>query len=341
MSRRSLTIALALVVTLALTITALALALTRVRTGSGAQPQPAPVSTPPAAASGAPAPVPPRTGALLGAWVKPDQFTDAGRIAALDGFTRSVGRPLDVVQDYHKWNDEFPDEFDRTVAHSGAIPLISWGGTDTHLIAVGDDDEVIHQRAQALKAWRAPVLLRWRWEMDRPNLAGEVHGPAEYIAAWKRIRAVFRAERVSNVSFVWCPLAEGFGSGKAQDYYPGSDQVDWLCADAYTLDPGQPLEDLLAPFLSWAQPLGKPIVIAEFGSVPGKDGQRAAWISAVPALVAKYPQLKALLYFDADTQQRTEERRWSLRWDQRDVQAFAGLARDPALNTRHRRITPG
>jgi hypothetical protein len=248
---------------------------------------------------------------------------------------------LAIAHVYLRWGESFPSTTDAQLAHSGHDLLVSWTGTDMAVMAQGGADADILRLAEQIKSFGAPVFLEPRWEMDRPNLAGEVHGPAEYIAAWKRIRAVFRAERVSNVSFVWCPLAEGFGSGKAQDYYPGSDQVDWLCADAYTLDPGQPLEDLLAPFLSWAQPLGKPIVIAEFGSVPGKDGQRAAWISAIPALVAKYPQLKALLYFDADTQQRTEERRWSLRWDRRDVQAFAGLARDPALNTRHRRITPG
>ena len=73
----------------------------------------------------------------------------------------------------------------------------------------------------------------------------------------------------------------------------------------------------------------------------GEEGQRAAWLSAIPALVAKYPQLKALLYFDADTTQRGEERRWSLRWDSQDVKAFARLAGVPALNTRHRRLKPG
>jgi hypothetical protein len=283
---------------------------------------------------------PPATGALLGAWVKPERFTESGRLAAKDQFETSVGRKLDIVHDFHKWGDEFPSAFDEQIVRAGAIPLISWAGTDTKLVAIGDEDETIRQRARAIKKFGKPLLLRWRWEMDRPNLQGEVHGPADYIAAWKRVRAVFAKEQVMNASFVWCPLAEGFASGKAQAYYPGDDQVDWLCADAYTLTPGrQPLSGLLDPFLSWAEPRHKPVIIAEFGTIPGAPGERARWLAEAGALVAKRPAIKALVYFDADTDQHGVARRWSLQWDSADVAAFAALAKDPLLNTDKRTVS--
>jgi hypothetical protein len=335
MSRRNVAIGLAIASTAAVTAAAVTLALTTVAERDRTTATASPITADDGAAALASVGVrPPAKGAYLGAWVKPALFSDAGRVAAVDALAGDIGRRLDVVQNYHRWTDDFPTDFDRSIAHSGAIPLISWAGTDTRLIALGDDDEVIRQRARALKAWRAPMMLRWRWEMDRDNLQNEIHGPKDYIAAWKRIRSVFAAEGAGNVSFVWCPLAEGFGTGEAQKFYPGDDEVDWVCADAYTLDPRTPLETVLAPFLRWAAPTGKPIVVAEFGTVPGRSGERARWLAGVPPLVAKYPQVKAMLYFDSDTEQRGEDRRWSLRWDHRDINAFAQLARNPALNPR-------
>jgi hypothetical protein len=302
-------------------------------------PTPVPV-TPNGPAPGSGGVRPPSEGALLGAWVQPDKFTDAGRLAAKDQFEASVGRKLDIVHDFHQWADEFPTAFDREIVRGGAIPLISWGGTDTRMIAIGDEDAVIRERARAVKSFGKPLLLRWRWEMERPNLRGEVHGPADFIAAWKRVRAMFARERVTNASFVWCPLAEGFAAGKAQAYYPGDDQVDWVCADAYTLTPGrEPLGQLLDPFLDWAEKRHKPAIVGEFGTVPGGKGERARWLAEAGALVAQRPAIKALVYFDADTEQRGEARRWSLRWDRADVAAFAGLARDPLLNRYKRAVS--
>jgi hypothetical protein len=278
--------------------------------------------------------VPPATGAYLGAWVQPMQFTERGRLAAKEEFEADVGRELDIVHDFHKWADEFPSEFDHDIARSGAIPLISWGGTDTRLIAIGDEDELIRQRARSVKEFGTPILLRWRWEMERPNLRAEVHSPADYIAAWKRIRAIFTVEGVTNASFVWCPLAEGFDSGRAQAFYPGDDQVDWLCTDAYTLDPREPLSRVMGKFLDWARPRGKPIVIGEFGTLPGKPGARAGWLAELPDIVRKNPQIKGFVYFDSDTEQRGVTRQWSLRWDPRDVAAFSALAKDRLFNVR-------
>ena len=60
---------------------------------------------------------------------------------------------------------------------------------------------------------------------------------AAYVAAWDHIRAIFTAVGATNVSWVWCPTGIGFEDGRAKPYYPGDNEVDWVCADVYSSPP--------------------------------------------------------------------------------------------------------
>jgi len=176
-----------------------------------------------------------------------------------------------------------------------------------------------------------PVLLEWRWEMDRPNLQGEIWSPADYVAAWKRIRGIFSEERVDNVGWVWCPLANGFASGRAQPYYPGDDQVDWLCADVYPGPTDQSFAAAAGPFLDWARSHPKPVVIGEFGwAVSAGEEQRQRWLTEAGEFVTTQPQIKALVYFDADNSDSpTDAYDTSLRRAPGSMAAFRAVATQP------------
>jgi hypothetical protein len=282
---------------------------------------------------------PPSAGAYFGAYVQPSKYLDPERIDAVQEYQRSLGRELDIVHNFHTWTDPFPDALDTRVATDGGIPLISWAVEDTHLVVDGTEDELIKQRARDLKKLHVPVLLRWRWEMDRPNLKKVVHSPRDYIDAWKRIRALFAAEGATNASFVWCPLADGFVGGRAQPYYPGDDQVDWLCADAYSDEPTSPLGPTLQPFLDWAKHHDKPIIIGEYGTQPGQGTQRAAWITQTAAFFRLHPQIKAVVYFDCQVDRDGRKRDWSLRTHQRDLAAMQAMAEQPRFNPLARGLT--
>jgi len=274
-------------------------------------------------------PVPPANGTWIGAWVKPTQATPDGRLAAVADFEHRLGRPLDIVHVYHTWDEAFPSADDRAFAAAGKNVLLSWAGTSTTAIAAGQYDDLIRQRARDLKAWGAPVLLEWRWEMDRPNLQAEVNGAQNYIAAWKHIRAIFTAESVSNVSWVWCPLAVGFVDNRAQPFYPGDDQVDWLCADTYPTKAVKPFDVALRPFLGWAAAHPKPIVVGEFGMKKERgEDVRQQWLSAMGTFVATQPKIKALLYFDADHTDSTPSYDMSLRTAPGSMAVFSAISRE-------------
>ncbi len=248
------------------------------------------------------APAPPAQGAYLGAWVGPDVYTQANEIAAVDSLQTVLGRKLSIVHTYLKWQAPFPTPSDVAFVRQGSTLLISWAGTDTKQIISGADDNWIRTRAQQIKALGKPVFLEWRWEMDRPNLRSQEHSGADYVAAWDHIRAIFSATGVTNAAWVWCPTAAGFSDGRAAAFYPGHNEVDWVCADAYPqYGTDASFAATVTPFLTWAAQHGKPVMIGEFG-VPESYGapQRAQWLRAARRVVLADHQIKALLYFDAD-----------------------------------------
>ena len=280
------------------------------------------------------APTPPAQGAYLGAWVGPDVFTQANEILAVDSLQQQLGRKLDIVHTYLKWQAAFPTTSDMTFLNQGSTLLISWAGTDTQQIISGADDGWIRTRALQVKALGKPVFLEWRWEMDRPNLRSEVHSGADYVRAWDHIRAIFAAAGVHNAAWVWCPTAKGFSDGQAAAFYPGDAEVDWICADAYPGPGGYvPFASTVDPFLSWASHHDKPVMIGEFGVPESYSAQqRAQWLRAAQQVVVADRQIKALLYFDANPAGQGPAGSYSLGADGAALSAFRSLAKQPYFN---------
>ena len=274
-------------------------------------------------------PKPPATGAWLGAWVKPAPRTT--RVSAVTTFEQSIGRPLDIVHVYHPWADAFPTASDVQFVQQGKILLISWASTDVAGIASGAQDKQITDRALALKSLGTPVLLRWRWEMNRKNLASAVGSPAQYIAAWKHIRSIFTTVGTTNVGWVWCPIATDFNATDGPTYYPGDNQVDWLCTDVYPGPTKASFASVAAEFMTWAAQHHKPIIIGEFGAESSNPDQ-AGWIAGAQSYAMSNPQIKAMVYFDADRLEKGVDRNFQLEGTAAPLQAFQQLATNPYFN---------
>ncbi len=275
-------------------------------------------------------PLVPTSGAYLGAYVQPKSDTSQAEVAAVHGFQHGIGRPLTLVHVYHPWTQPFPSAADQQFVHVGKVLLLTWGGTpDTKEIIAGDYDQLIEQRAEAVKQLHLPILLEFRHEMDRPNLQWAVHGPKNYIKAWDHIRTIFTQVGATNVGWVWCPTGYGFQVGRAQAFYPGNKEVDWVCADVYTVAPGQSLKQAAAPFLKWATPTGKPIMIGEFAS----NDPPAIWpsfLTAAGKFAEQDPQIKAIAYFDANgSDSNGKPFKYWLGRHARAIRAFARLAAMP------------
>ncbi|MEU5880156.1 hypothetical protein [Spirillospora sp. NPDC047279] len=330
------------------------------------------------------APTPPAQGAYFGAWVPPllassytappgktpaspkpsasvsppvgdeppertsDEQTEAkDGVTALTGFERDLGRKVDIVQTYHGWKTPFPRKVDAELLSSGSRTLLmTWSGTDTREIANGRHDAFVRERARAIKATGKPIFLRWQRDMDKSGLRDmKIHSAADYVAAWKHLRAIFKQERVDNVAWVWCPTARGFASEAAQPFYPGDDQVDWICVDA---QPGadyeyRDLSETLKPFMEWAAKHPKPIMVAEFGVPKSYTTRRAEWLRKA-AQTLQNPQIKAVVYFNSDElAQDVRDRRskFEVTGDREAVSALREFATTPFFNPRNLPVTSG
>lgn len=353
------------IVTVALLATAAlgALATTAAGCGSGAGATPKITTT----ARAGVAPTPPAQGAYFGAWVPPGDAPredapsgspsaspsgrqagkEAGKpgMAPLAAFEGELGRRLDIAQSYRGWKSSFPSRFDESVLASDRYLLLTWAGADTEEIVRGSHDGLIRAKARAIKATGKPVFLRWARDMDKESQEKRVHSPAAFIAAWKHMRAIFKAEKVDNVAWVWCPTVSGFGSRNAPAYYPGDGEVDWICADA---QPGggyeyRDLSEAMKLFLEWARERPKPIMIAEFGVPKSYDRRRAEWLRAA-ARTLQDPQVKAVVYFNSDEQAeepRDERRMYAVTGDEQAISALREFATTPYFNPRNLPVTSG
>ena len=270
------------------------------------------------------APLPPaRDGAYFGAEVD-HPLTD------LEGI---LGRKVDIAQVGLTWDQQFPKAADSAALNGDRYLMLSLtdGKTafDDKAVAAGRYDQVIRQRAREIKAVHKPVFLRWQSDMDLTKSPT----PAEHIAAWKHLRQLFKAEAADNVAWVWCPTAAGFGSSAA-GYYPGDDQVDWICADAYL--PAKAgyteLSAVLKPFLAWAAERTKPIMIGWFGVPKSYGTRRAEWLRKA-AQALQQPQIKAVVYDDATKS--------AVDGDTAAASALRELATSPFFNPRNLPVQSG
>ncbi|GGT77518.1 glycoside hydrolase family 26 protein [Actinomadura citrea] len=272
---------------------------------------------------------------------------DAGKpgMAPVLDFEQKLGRRLDIVQSYRGWKSDFPGGLEKSVADGNRYLLLTWDGGDTREIVQGEHDDLIAKRARAVKALGKPVFLRWSRDMDKSSGQKSVHSAADFVAAWKHLREIFKRENVDNVAWVWCPTARGFSGANAGSYYPGDDQVDWICADA---QPGadydyRDLSEALKLFMEWSRGRHKPIMIAEFGVPKSYGPRRAEWLREA-AKTLQDPQVKAIVYFDSDEQAknaRDKRRSYSVTGDKHATSALRELATTPYFNPRNLPVTSG
>lgn len=252
--------------------------------------------------------------ALFGAWVaRAGSGSPAALRADLAATERGLGARLGIRHFYTPWSAQPDLRPVRDAVRAGSVPMVSWNdGSDNAAVAAGAHDERIRRLARGLDRLGTRVLLRWGWEMDADGGSGSgSFGPAEeWVAAYRHLHDVVRAEGAERVELVWCPTAWGFRPGSGRDpaeWYPGDDVVDWVCADGYNWsrdgEAWQSFDAVFRHFLRWARTTGKPIMIGEVGTQedPGDADRKAAWISAMGrSLKCRDRDVEAVVWFDSD-----------------------------------------
>ncbi len=304
------------------------------RPSHSARPTPTPHSPPPPPGGLPGNELTPPNGTLFGAYVEPSGDSLKAAVVRLE---QALGRTLAINEIYIHFTWPMPLSLARWDLNRGTIPLISWGKVSAAQVASGAYDSLIRQRALQLKSLRRPVLLRWFAEMDGARNAYLAGPPATYIAAWRRIHAIFDRVGATNVSWVWCPNAGGFASGRAQRYYPGAQYVNWIGADGYNWGPDRPRTPwrtfgaIFSAFYRWGRATGKPLIVGEYGTVEGRPGAKARWFRQAAAVLSTTMRaIRAVVYFDSLHEDfGTLWFNWRVTSSASSLAAFRAFARTP------------
>lgn len=262
---------------------------------------------------------------------------DSGLPRSLEG-VRDLEKALDtafpLIQFYTAWGDgaehRFPLRLATSIWNIGSVPVITWepwlsafeSAQHPHLalpnvrdrqgldaVARGNYDFYIDEWATDAARFAHPIYLRFAHEMNDPYRypwGPQNNTKEEFIAAWRHVVERFRRAGAGNVIWVWSPHV----AHKYWDlYFPGTEFVDWIATGALNFGPVAQwsewwsFQDIFGTKYNRMEEFGKPIMIAEFGSLR-VGGDRQTWYqAALESLPGKHRAVKALLFFNAAADQ--------------------------------------
>jgi hypothetical protein len=196
--------------------------------------------------------------------------------AKVTAFATATGAKPDVVMYYSGWFVPFPLSFATTVANHGAVPLVQMDPDAVKVaqIASGHYDAYLSSYAEAVRAYRHPVIVSFGHEMNGnwSPWGYKNTSPVAFVAAWRHIVNLFRALGAKNVTWLWTVnIINDSRAGNVASpapWWPGSSYVTWVGIDGYYLKPSWQFAPLFGPTITAVRNLtADPILIAETGAI--------------------------------------------------------------------------
>ena len=201
-----------------------------------------------------------------------------GSYAGVTAFTTATGIRPDVVPYYSGWLEPFKTEFAMTAADNGAVPLVQIDPDNTSVAAIasGRYDAYLSDYAEAVRAYRRPVILSFGHEMNGSwySWSNQHTSPAVFVAAWRHIVNLFRAQGARNVTWLWAVnvINPQYGVPSPRPWWPGRSYVTWVGIDGYYLRPSSTFASLFGPTIAAVRALTRdPIIISETAATPATD----------------------------------------------------------------------
>jgi mannan endo-1,4-beta-mannosidase len=226
-----------------------------------------------------------------------------GSFAGVTAFTTATGVRPDVVPYYSGWLEPFQVGFAMTAASNGAVPLVQMDPDDVSVAAIasGKSDAYLSDFAEAVRAFRHPVILSFGHEMNGNwySWSNQHTSPAVFVAAWQHIVRLFRAQGARNVTWLWAVnvINPQNNVPSPRPWWPGANYVTWVGIDGYYLSPSSTFASLFGPTIAAVRALTRhPILISETAATPS-TGQSTK-IADLFAGVRLY-ELLGFVWFDS------------------------------------------
>lgn len=240
----------------------------------------------------------------------------------LESYEQAAGKTAAWVFFSHNWyhGRQFPLTTAAWIRQAGSIPYIRLmlrseaggeGGDGEYTLQAildGDFDQDLHAWAQAARDFSTPLIAEYGVEMNGEwfpwngqwNGGGETtdygdptqpDGPERFREVYRHIIQICRDEGADNITWVFHVNNNDYPEdewNKFENYYPGSEWIDWLAVSVYGAQTPQesewqefrPMMDEVYPRLA-ALDANKPIILAEFGVADNNPlGDQADWAQA-------------------------------------------------------------
>ncbi len=249
-----------------------------------------------------------------------------GSVGSLES---AIGRRFDIVYFFNAIDSgNLPTADERRIVANGQTlhinlesrqfglpdhPAVRWSA-----VAAGDYDATLTSSAKGLASLHKPFFITFDHEADGKAKLAARGTPAQFVAAWRHVRKVFRAAGATQAIWTWVVTGYPPNFPTAQQLYPGNDAVDWISWDPYDSrgcqtgdvgsSPPQTFAEIARPFYQWLDTTGaragislkKPYMISETGSAydPNDPQATVAFFRSIPAGLRELPRIRAVTIWD-------------------------------------------
>jgi hypothetical protein len=250
---------------------------------------------------------------------------------SVSGLEQTMGRKFDVIYFFDSIDSgDLPSDDERQVVDNGQTlhiniesrqfakpgrPEVRWSA-----VAAGDFDATLTSAAKGLAALHKPFFITFDHEADGKAKLKARGTPAQFVAAWRHVRKVFRDAGATQAIWTWVVTGYPPNFPTVLKLYPGNDAVDWISWDPYDSrgcqngdvgsDPPQTFAEIASPFYQWLATTGvrngislkKPYMISETGSAydPKQPQATADFYRSIPAGLRELPRIRAVTIWDQD-----------------------------------------
>ncbi|GAA3237416.1 glycoside hydrolase family 26 protein [Actinocorallia longicatena] len=216
---------------------------------------------------------------------------------------KNVGRAPNIMKHFQAWNAPYPADWAKAAYKVGALPQLEWEphGVPLKTIAAGDSDAFLHAYAKQVKASKVPVMISFGHEMNGwwYDWATKKTTAKQFVAAWRHIHDIFKAEGATNAKWLWAPnVIYPMPKVKLKPLYPGNSYVDWVGVIGYYKgQKNATFKGFFEPTIKKIRTFSKkPILLAETGSKRGP--KRNKEIADLLTNVAKRKDIIGLIWFN-------------------------------------------
>lgn len=270
-------------------------------------------------------PVPTPSSPLVGVFAPGG--TDAW--SGVSDFASATGINPRIVACYTDWNDGFCADFAETAWRHDAYVLAQMQPTGVRLasIAAGRSDNYLRSYADAIRSFGHPVMVSFGHEMNGTWYSwGAGHEtPATFVAAWRHIVQVFRAEGAKNITWVWSVNSTNVGANTLRQWWPGAAWVTWVGIDGYYYWSRDTFDSVFGTTIAQIRTFSNaPVLIAE--TAVGVTANRESQITALFAGVRE-AGLVGVVWFNEAQHSGIYHQNWRLQDDPSALAAFTAAVR--------------